>query len=93
MIKMLRPEDAQRLIAEKIAAISLPASPAGLYDPVRYILSNGGKRLRPVLAILAANMFTDDVTPALNPALGIEIFHNFTLLHDDLMDNAPDTPG
>ncbi len=87
-MKMLRPEEAQHIISEEIRGINFPGSPADLYNPVRYILSNGGKRIRPVLALLSANMFTDDTSPAISPAIGIEIFHNFTLLHDDLMDNA-----
>ncbi|HYW97066.1 MAG TPA: polyprenyl synthetase family protein [Bacteroidales bacterium] len=85
---MLRFEDAQKLISDEIERLEIPATPAGLYEPVRYILSNGGKRLRPTLAVLAANMFGDNVSGAIKPAIGIEIFHNFTLLHDDLMDNA-----
>ncbi len=86
---MLHSGEVQKLVSEEIGKIRFPISPASLYEPVRYILSNGGKRLRPVLAVLAANMFTDDVLPAVKPALGIELFHNFTLLHDDLMDQAP----
>ena len=85
---MLRFEEAQKLIAEEIGKISFPSVPAGLYEPVKYILSNGGKRLRPTLAILAANMFSENIRPVVKPAIGLEIFHNFTLLHDDLMDNA-----
>lgn len=64
-------------------------SPAELYDPIKYILSLGGKRMRPVLLLASCNLFTDDVKEAIKPALGIEVFHNFTLLHDDIMDNAP----
>ena len=62
--------------------------PKELYDPIAYILSNGGKRIRAVMTLIAANLFTDDITYAIAPALGIEIFHNFTLLHDDIMDKA-----
>ena len=85
---MLQPEEARGIIEGRIAELAFPAAPAGLYEPIAYSLSSGGKRLRPVLALLAANMFNDEVTAAINPALGIEIFHNFTLLHDDLMDNS-----
>jgi geranylgeranyl diphosphate synthase type II len=60
-----------------------------LFEPVRYILSVGGKRLRPVMAIMACNLFSDKIDAAVLPAAGIEIFHNFTLVHDDIMDNAP----
>lgn len=62
--------------------------PAELYRPVDYILSNGGKRIRPVIALMACRVFSDDITDCLGPALAIELFHNFTLLHDDIMDQA-----
>ncbi|MFH0841765.1 MAG: polyprenyl synthetase family protein [Bacteroidota bacterium] len=60
-----------------------------LFTPVRYILSVGGKRLRPVMTLMACNLFSDKIDNAVMPAAGIEIFHNFTLVHDDIMDNAP----
>ncbi len=63
--------------------------PNGLYAPVDYTLSLGGKRMRPALLLLACDLFGGDVQKAIYPALGIEIFHNFTLLHDDIMDQAP----
>jgi geranylgeranyl diphosphate synthase, type II len=62
--------------------------PTELYTPVSYIMSNGGKRLRPSLTLMACNLFSDDLVPAVKPAVAIELFHNFTLLHDDIMDNA-----
>ena len=62
--------------------------PSGLYDPVKYVLSMGGKRIRPVLMLLAYGLFRDDVESILMPACGLETYHNYTLLHDDLMDNA-----
>jgi len=62
--------------------------PKELYDPVKYILSNGGKRIRAVMTLISANMFTNDLSQAIAPALGMEVFHNFTLLHDDIMDKA-----
>lgn len=64
-------------------------SPAGLYDPVNYILSLGGKRLRPLVLLMAHSLFSDELDEALPAARAIELFHNFTLLHDDIMDNAP----
>ena len=64
-------------------------SPKGLYDPVNYILSLGGKRLRPVLLLMGCNLFDDEVNQALPAAYAVEIFHNFSLLHDDIMDEAP----
>lgn len=85
---MLTVEEAQSLVKKEIEKLEFPEKPGNLYDPVRYILSNGGKRIRPSLVLLGANVFSDDVTGALWPAVGIEIFHNFTLLHDDLMDNS-----
>jgi Geranylgeranyl pyrophosphate synthase len=60
-----------------------------LTDPVKYILSIGGKRLRPVLALMSCNLFSDKIDEAILPATGLEVFHNFTLVHDDIMDKAP----
>jgi geranylgeranyl diphosphate synthase type II len=60
-----------------------------LYQPIAYTLDLGGKRLRPVLALMSCDLFGGDIEKALYPAMGVEIFHNFTLLHDDIMDNAP----
>ena len=62
--------------------------PSGLYDPVKYVLSMGGKRIRPVLMLLSYGLFKDDVESVLLPACALETYHNYTLLHDDLMDNA-----
>lgn len=73
---------------EKRSAALLEQSPVELYDPINYSLEMGGKRLRPVLLLLAYNMFSEDLTNAVPAALGIEVFHNFTLLHDDIMDKA-----
>lgn len=64
-------------------------APKGLYEPVDYILNIGGKRLRPLMLLMTAKLFTDDLEKALAPAYAIEIFHNFTLVHDDIMDAAP----
>ena len=85
---MISLEQAHQSIEKRLAEIRFPEEPSNLYKPVQYILSNGGKRIRPSLVLMGANVFTDDLTPALNPAIAIEIFHNFTLLHDDLMDNS-----
>lgn len=62
--------------------------PLGLYDPVKYVLSLGGKRIRPVLMLLAYNLYKEDPETILTTALGLETYHNYTLLHDDLMDRA-----
>jgi geranylgeranyl diphosphate synthase type II len=80
--------EAQNLIEKHIQTLSIPDTPPELYEPVRYILSIGGKRIRPALVILACDMFDGDVASALIPAVAIEIFHNFTLLHDDIMDRS-----
>ncbi|SNC76985.1 geranylgeranyl diphosphate synthase, type II [Hymenobacter gelipurpurascens] len=64
-------------------------APDALYEPIRYIMALGGKRIRPLLTLLGAHLFTDDLDPVVKPALATEVFHNFTLLHDDLMDQAP----
>jgi len=63
--------------------------PPELYDPIRYIMSLGGKRMRPLLTLMSTYLFTDDWPRAVRPALGVEVFHNFTLMHDDIMDRAP----
>jgi geranylgeranyl diphosphate synthase, type II len=76
-------------IESGLRAIHYPKSPANLYDPIAYILSLGGKRLRPYLLMLVAEGYGAKRELAINPALAIEIFHNFTLVHDDIMDNAP----
>ena len=62
--------------------------PNGLYDPIKYVLSMGGKRIRPTLMLLAYNLYKDDPESILMPACALETYHNYTLLHDDLMDNA-----
>src|SRR5690554_5850609 len=73
-----------------IAALDFPEQPADLYDPIRYILKLGGKRIRPMLVLLAADVFDDDgAERAIHAALAVELFHNFTLVHDDIMDEAP----
>lgn len=64
-------------------------TPVGLYEPVGYIVSIGGKRIRPVMLLMACNLFSDEIEHALMPSVAVEVFHNFTLLHDDIMDDAP----
>ena len=82
-------EEISATLGNKIQGIDLPASPAKLYDPIRYILSLGGKRLRPLLAVMSHNLFSNDIDEVILPAISIEVFHNFTLVHDDIMDEAP----
>ena len=68
--------------------VAYPNRPEGLYEPIEYVLSAGGKRLRPVLVLLAYHLYHDDVEKAIPAALALETYHNHTLLHDDLMDRA-----
>ena len=76
-------------IEEQLKYLSIGSkAPAGLYEPVDYAMASGGKRVRPVLTLMACNLFDDDIEKALMPAVALELFHNFTLLHDDVMDNA-----
>jgi len=86
---MYRQEELKDLVDKAIVNLSLSAEAERLADPVRYILSMGGKRLRPVLALMACNLFRDKIDDAVIPAAGLEVFHNFTLVHDDIMDQAP----
>lgn len=75
-------------IENEVTHLSFEYPPKSLYDPIEYILSLGGKRIRPALTLMACNLYQNNIDKAVNPALGIEVFHNFTLLHDDLMDKA-----
>ena len=75
-------------IEKYLSNISYPTQPEGLYEPISYVLSMGGKRLRPTLLLLSYSLFKDDINTALPLAIGLETYHNHTLLHDDLMDNA-----
>jgi len=76
-------------VNEVIKGLKFPSEPPELYDPIIYTLSNGGKRLRPVMTLMACDLFGGELEKAINPAIGLEMFHNFTLLHDDIMDKAP----
>ena len=85
----MRPlNELQQIIEKHLAKIEFNVKPKELYEPVKYILEIGGKRLRPSLVLAAYNLFKDDVESAIHPALALEVFHNFTLLHDDIMDKA-----
>jgi len=86
---MYTPNQLQEVIENAVQNISYPAHPERLYEPIRYIMSLGGKRIRPVLTLMAADLFEGDIHAAMPAALAIETFHNFTLIHDDIMDNAP----
>lgn len=82
-------QEYQQILEQKIKALELPKEPKNLYDPLRYFLTLGGKRTRPSLTMLGANLFGVPGIKAINAALAIELFHNFTLIHDDIMDDAP----
>jgi geranylgeranyl diphosphate synthase type II len=77
------------IIEKEIQQIHYPVTPNLLYDPIEYIMELQGKRMRPMLVLMAHQLFDENVEKALSPAIAIELFHNFTLLHDDIMDNAP----
>jgi geranylgeranyl diphosphate synthase type II len=79
----------QQLIEKAIREVEYPAYPSKLYEPISYIMRLGGKRIRPVLLLLSSELFNNDATKAIEAAMAIETFHNFTLIHDDIMDNAP----
>ena len=81
-------EEICRTIEEALARLTFDQPPRSLFDPITYILSLGGKRIRPALALMACDLFGGKNEDVLQPALGLEVFHNFTLLHDDLMDEA-----
>ena len=86
--KMLSYNEALDIVNRKINAIIYPENPRNLYAPIQYILSLKGKKVRPVLSLLACNLYKEDISEVISPALAWEIFHNFTLMHDDLMDKA-----
>lgn len=77
------------LIEKEIAQLPLGTHPKSLYDPIRYIMKLGGKRLRPLLTCLSYTMYRDEVGQVIPYAAAVEAFHNFTLMHDDIMDKAP----
>lgn len=79
----------KQIFLEHLKQHIVKKDPKGLYDPIVYILELGGKRIRPILVLMAAKLFGGSVHNALNAALCIEVFHNFTLVHDDIMDDAP----
>ena len=76
-------------INKEIAASSFGEDPAELYEPIRYMMALGGKRLRPLLTLLGYSLWKEDPGVVLRPAIAVEVFHNFTLMHDDIMDRAP----
>ena len=85
---MMKADEILKLVNDFLDNLPYDRQPASLYAPVRYVLSMGGKRIRPVLMLLAYNLFKDNPESILMPACALETYHNYTLLHDDLMDNA-----
>lgn len=85
---MFKSSELLEKINRHIAELQFIRRPAGLYEPVSYVLSLGGKRIRPVLMMMAYDLYKEDVESIFNQATGIEVYHNYTLLHDDLMDQA-----
>ncbi len=81
-------EEILAMVNQGLADLQLERQPFGLYKPIRYVLSIGGKRVRPVLLLMAYNMYKDDVQTVLPSAVAVETYHNYTLLHDDVMDRA-----
>lgn len=81
-------EQITEMVNEAVDNIQYSKEPRNLYDPIRYILSIGGKRVRPTLMLMAYNLYKEDVDTIMNNAIGLETYHNFTLLHDDLMDKS-----
>jgi geranylgeranyl diphosphate synthase type II len=85
---MLRLHDCQAIINRHLNELKLPGFPANLYEPIRYMIDLEAKRLRPALVLMGCNVFSEDIQPAVYPALAVEVFHNFTLMHDDIMDKS-----
>ncbi|MCQ2350672.1 MAG: polyprenyl synthetase family protein [Paludibacteraceae bacterium] len=86
-------EELLAIVEQAIVAGAWKREPQGLYEPIEYVLSLGGKRIRPCLTLMACNLFTDNLKEALKAGIALEVFHNFTLLHDDVMDNADTRRG
>ena len=85
---MYTSDELLKKVNEALEALTYDRQPMSLYEPIRYVLSLGGKRVRPVLMMLAYNLFREDPERIMTQAIGLETYHNFTLLHDDLMDHA-----
>lgn len=81
-------EELTEIVEKSISTVEFPEDPQNLYKPIKYILSNGGKRIRPVFTLASCNLFAESIEKAIFSALAVEMFHNFTLVHDDIMDGA-----
>jgi len=85
---MYKIEELQKLIVEEINNLQFKTEPLNLYEPIKYAMYQKGKRIRPLLSLISCQMFNGDVKASLIPAISLEMFHNFTLIHDDIMDKA-----
>ena len=85
---MYKSEELLKKVNEALDGLTYDRKPFSLYEPIQYVLAIGGKRVRPVLMMLAYNLYKEDPERIIKQAIGLETYHNFTLLHDDLMDNA-----
>ena len=93
-IVMYSLKELDAIVARAVSSLKFVKEPAGLYEPLEYMMSIGGKRLRPRLCLTAFNLFSDNIGPQIiSPSMALEIFHNFTLLHDDIMDRAETRRG
>jgi len=86
---MYKTEELLKLISDEVNSLNINGKPIDLYEPIAYTMSQGGKRLRPLLSLVSCQMFSGDIKASLIPAISLEMFHNFTLIHDDIMDKAP----
>jgi geranylgeranyl diphosphate synthase type II len=86
---MYNQSELKNIVDKAIINLSYNAEAEKLIEPVKYILSIGGKRLRPVISLMSLNLYKDNIDDGIMPAAGLEVFHNFTLVHDDIMDQAP----
>ncbi len=86
-------EQIQYCILEDISNYARPQLFKDLHEPIQYLLNIGGKRMRPALVLMAAQLYDNQINPYRNIALAVEVFHNFTLMHDDIMDQAPPRRG
>ena len=87
---MIAQETIDEAVRQLFSTIEFTREPEGLYDPLRYMVAIGGKRLRPKLCLSVYSLFNDSFGPEiLGPAAGLEVFHTFTLIHDDIMDRSP----
>ncbi|GAB3010144.1 polyprenyl synthetase family protein [Cyclobacterium sediminis] len=89
MINENQLEEIKANLEQYIQQLDLQGNPQELYNPISYLMGLGGKRIRPLLTLLAYNLYKEDYKSVLSPAAAVEVFHNFTLMHDDIMDNAP----